>query len=137
MPSANEKIADHLANRRVRSLIACSRDSQARSAYAAFGYADREGDGGVQVQQGPDPRQRGDQAKPGLCAMPTHPDHTSATAGAARTSSGQDRMAWPGRATAGDRSTGASAVVRAGTGPRRPRSVAGEAPAVSAAIPVT
>jgi hypothetical protein len=34
MPSANEKIADHLANRRVRALIT-SRTSQARSAYAA------------------------------------------------------------------------------------------------------
>jgi hypothetical protein len=28
---------------------------------------------------------------PVFCAMPTHPDHTSAAAGAARTSSGQDR----------------------------------------------
>jgi len=35
MPSANEQIADHLANRRVRALIAWSRASQARSAYAA------------------------------------------------------------------------------------------------------
>jgi hypothetical protein len=32
MPSANEKIADHRANRRVRSLIACPPASQARSA---------------------------------------------------------------------------------------------------------
>jgi hypothetical protein len=35
MPSASEQIADHLANRRVRALIAGSRVSQARSAYAA------------------------------------------------------------------------------------------------------
>jgi len=35
MPSAKEQIADHLANRRVRPLIVCSRASQARSAYAA------------------------------------------------------------------------------------------------------
>jgi len=35
MPSANEKIADHLANRRVRALTAWSRASQPRSAYAA------------------------------------------------------------------------------------------------------
>ncbi len=35
MPSAKEQIADHLANRRVRSLIIGSRVSQARSAYAA------------------------------------------------------------------------------------------------------
>jgi hypothetical protein len=32
MPSANEKTADRLANRRVRSLIAWSAASQARSA---------------------------------------------------------------------------------------------------------
>jgi hypothetical protein len=32
MPSANEQIADHRANRRVRSLIACPLASQARSA---------------------------------------------------------------------------------------------------------
>ena len=36
MPSAKEQIADHLANRRVRPLIDCSPDSQARSAYAAY-----------------------------------------------------------------------------------------------------
>jgi hypothetical protein len=35
MPSANEQLADHLANRRVRPLIAWSRASQARSAYAS------------------------------------------------------------------------------------------------------
>ena len=35
---------------------------------------------------------------PVFCAMPTHPDHTSAAAGAARTSSGQDRMSPAGRA---------------------------------------
>src|SRR5271157_2657044 len=41
MPSAKEQIADHLANRRVRPLIDCSRASQARSAYAAYAaYAD-------------------------------------------------------------------------------------------------
>ena len=61
---------------------------------------------------------------PVFCAMPTHPDHTSAAAGAARTSSGQDRMARPGRAAAGDRSAAAGPVVRAGTGPRRPGSAA-------------
>jgi hypothetical protein len=32
MPSAKEQIADHLADRRVRSLIQSSRASQARSA---------------------------------------------------------------------------------------------------------
>src|SRR5690348_462636 len=36
MPSANEQIADHLANRRVRPLIESSSASQARSAYAAY-----------------------------------------------------------------------------------------------------
>jgi hypothetical protein len=32
MPSANEQIAEHRANRRVRPLIACPPASQARSA---------------------------------------------------------------------------------------------------------
>ena len=59
---------------------------------------------------------------PVFCAMPTHPDHTSAAAGAARTSSGQDRTVRPGRAVAGDRSAAAGPVVRAGTGPPRPGS---------------
>ena len=38
---------------------------------------------------------------PVFCAMPTHPDHTSAAAGAARTSRCQDRMAWAGGARRG------------------------------------
>src|SRR5450759_4566015 len=75
--------------------------------------------------------------KPVFCAMPTQPDHTSAAAGAARTSSGQDRTVPPGRAPAGDRPAAVGPAVRAGTGPRRPGSVAGDAPAVTAAIPVT
>jgi hypothetical protein len=36
LPSAKEDIADHFANLRVRGLTACSPDSQARSAYAAY-----------------------------------------------------------------------------------------------------
>jgi hypothetical protein len=36
IPSASEQITDHRANRRVRALIAGSRISQARSAYAAY-----------------------------------------------------------------------------------------------------
>ena len=53
---------------------------------------------------------------PVFCAMPTHPDHTSAAAGAARTSSGQDRTVRPGRAVA-------RGPVRGGRsgGPRRDR----------------
>ena len=48
---------------------------------------------------------------PVFFAMPTHPDHTSAAAGAARTSNGQDRTVRPGRTAArgpvrGDRSAG-------------------------------
>jgi hypothetical protein len=35
MPSVKEEIAHHHANRRVRAVIAGSRASQARSAYAA------------------------------------------------------------------------------------------------------
>jgi hypothetical protein len=55
----------------------------------------------------------------------THPDHTSAAAGAAKTSSGDDRTVRPGQA-AGDRSASAGPVVRAGTGPRRPGPTAGD-----------
>ena len=48
--------------------------------------ADREGDGGVQVQRGPDARQRGDQAEAGLLRDADPPgENTSAAAGAART----------------------------------------------------
>jgi hypothetical protein len=60
---------------------------------------------------------------PVFCAMPTQPDHTSAAAGAARTSSGQDRTVLPGRTVAGDRSAAAGPLVRAGAGPRRPGSM--------------
>ena len=41
---------------------------------------------------------------PIFCAMPTQPDHTSAAAGAARTSSGQDRTVLVPEETAVDRS---------------------------------
>ena len=51
---------------------------------------------------------------PVFCAMPTHPDHTSAAAGAARTSSGQDRTARP------DHRQGPVCGGRSG-GPRRDR----------------
>ncbi len=44
---------------------------------------------------------------PVFCAMPTHPDHTSAAADAARTSSGKDRTARPGRTGDGHRSAAA------------------------------
>ena len=73
---------------------------------------------------------------PVLCAMPTHPDHTSAAAGAARTSSGQDRTDRTGRVLAGDRSA-AGPVVRAGTGPQGPGSVVGDALMGIAVMPVT
>ena len=55
------------------------------------------------------PGSRETMPKPVFCAMPTQPDHTSAAAGTARTSSGQDRMvlAWsrtvPDRSAAADR----------------------------------
>jgi len=71
---------------------------------------------------------------PVFCAIPTQPDHTSAAAGAARTSSGQDRRA---RAPAGDRSAAAGRAVRAGTGPRRPGSGTRDASMATAAIPFT
>ncbi len=74
---------------------------------------------------------------PVFCAMPTHPDHTSVAAGAASTSSGQDRTVRPGRAPAAHRSAAAGPVVLTGPGPRRPGSVAAEASMVRAAVPVT
>ena len=43
--------------------------------------------------------------------MPTQPDHTSAAAGAARTSTGQDRTIRPGRTAAGDRPAAAGGPV--------------------------
>src|SRR5215472_13493248 len=56
---------------------------------------------------------------PVFCATPTQPDQTSAAAGAARTSSGQDRTARSGRAAAGDRSAAAGPPVRVGDRPLR------------------
>ena len=52
---------------------------------------------------------------PVFCAMPTHPDHTSAAAGAARTSSGQDRTVLAPEGTGEDRS-----MAGPGTGSSRP-----------------
>jgi len=75
--------------------------------------------------------------KPVFRAMPTQPDHTSAAAGAARTSSGQDRTVRPGWAAVRDRSAVAGPTVRAGRRPRRPGSAAGDASTVTTAIPVT
>ena len=67
MPSANEQIADHLANRRVRALIAEVAGQPGAQCVRRVGLdADRQGDGGVQVQRGPDARQRGHQPEPGL-----------------------------------------------------------------------
>src|SRR5580658_891933 len=79
---------------------------------------------GVQVQRGPDARQRETGPNPVFCAMPTHPDHTSAAAETARTSSGQDRTVRPGRAPATVRSAATGPLVLAGTGPRRPACMA-------------
>src|ERR1017187_9978273 len=93
MPSANEQIADHLANRRVRALIERSRASQARSAYAAYASTPTGRVMAVsRCSEGQMPGSGETRPNPVFCAMPTHPDHTSAAAGAARTSSGQDRM---------------------------------------------
>ena len=65
---------------------------------------------------------------PVFCAMPTQPDHTSAAAGAARTSSGQDRTVRSGPALAPDRSAAdRSGGPAAGTGPRRPGSAVPDA----------
>src|SRR5712671_6445223 len=123
MPSVKEQIADHLANRRVRPLIACSRASQARSAYAA--YASTPTGRVMDVSRCRDGRMPGSgetSPNPVFCAMPTQPDHTSAAAGAARTSSGQDRTVLPEEDIAGDRSATAGPAVRAGDRPPGPRS---------------
>src|SRR5712672_3077577 len=122
MPSAKEQIADHLANRRVRPLIECSLLSQARSAYAA--YASTPTGRVMDVSRCKDGRMPGSgetSPNPVFCAMPTQPDHTSAAAGAARTSSGQDRTVLVPEQTAADRSVPAGPVVRAAGGPPGPR----------------
>src|SRR6476660_6700283 len=115
MPSAKEQIADHLANRRVRPLTGCSPLSHARSAYAA--YASTPTGRVIDVSRCSDGRMPGSgetSPNPVFCAMPTQPDHTSAAAGAARTSSGQDRTVLVPEETAGDRSPPAGPVVRVG-----------------------
>src|ERR1700730_19117319 len=104
MPSAKEQIADHLANRRVRSLIECPSASQARSAYAA--YASTPTGRVMDVSRCRDGRMPGSgetSPNPVFCAMPPQPVHTSAAAGAARTSSGQDRTVLVAEETAADR----------------------------------
>src|SRR5438552_8217036 len=115
MPSAKEQIADHLANRRVRPLTACSRASQARSAYAA--YASTPTGRVMDVSRCSDGKMPGSgetSPNPVFCAMPAQPDHTSAAAGAARTSSGQDRTVLVTEETAADRSSPGGPVVRVG-----------------------
>jgi hypothetical protein len=52
------------------------------------------------------PGSSGTSPKPVFWAMPTHPDHTSAAAGRARSSSGQDRMVLPRSRTAPDQRAG-------------------------------
>src|SRR5206468_12837652 len=123
MPSAKEQIADHLANRRVRPLTGCPSVSQARSAYAA--YASTPTGKVMDVSRCSDGRMPGSgetSPNPVLCAMPTQPVHTSAAAGAARTSSGQDRTVPGPEETAADRSPPAGPVVLAVGGPPGPRS---------------
>src|SRR6185312_4880297 len=105
MPSVKEQIADHLANRRVRPLIACPSDSQARSAYAA--YASTPTGRVMDVSRCSDGQMPGSgetSPNPVFCAMPTQPDHTPAAGEAARTSSGQDRTVLVPEETAADRS---------------------------------
>src|SRR5882724_7585899 len=141
MPSANEQIADHLANRRVRPLTTCPSASQARSANAA--YASTPTGRVLDVSRCSDGRMPGSgetSPNPVFCAMPTQPDHTSAAAGAARTSSGQDRTVLAPEETAADRSPPAGPVVQAAGGPPGPRSAVApgrSTPAVSAAMAVT
>jgi hypothetical protein len=92
---------DDFANRRVRALTACSLASHARKAFAAYASTPT---GNVMLvsrcKEGQIPGSGETRPKPVFWAMPTHPDHTSAAAGAARTSSGQDRTALARRAVA-------------------------------------
>jgi hypothetical protein len=140
MPSAKEQIADHLANRRVRPLIGRSAGQPGAQRVRGVGLdADRQGDGVSRCSDGQMPGSGETRPNPVFCAMPTQPDHTSAAAGAARTSSGQDRTVRPGghrggpvrlrlvRRSAPDRTTRARIAVAPG------RSM----PAVTAAMPVT
>src|SRR5579863_7558450 len=118
MPSAKEQIADHLANRRVRPLIESSPASQARSAYAA--YASTPTGRVMDVSRCSDGRMPGSgetSPNPVFCAMPTQPDHTSAAAGAARTSSGQDRTVLACRGMTADRSAATAWDRSAAAGP--------------------
>src|SRR4029077_19669450 len=141
MPSAKEQIADHLAHRRLRPLTACSPLSQARSAYAA--YASTPTGRVMDVSRCSDGQMPGSgetSPTPVFCAIPTQPDHTSAAAGAARTSSGQDRTVLVPEETVADRSPPAGPVVRTAGGPPSPRSPMApgrSTPAVSAAMGVT
>jgi hypothetical protein len=78
---------------------------------------------------------------PVICAMPTHPDHTSAPAGAARTSSGQDRTVLVrGRTAVADRSAAGPPVRSSGrpfrTGPSQ-RSAAGRGQVMTAVTGIT
>src|SRR5207248_2972926 len=77
--------------------------------------------------------------KPVFRARPTQPDHTSAAAGAARTSSGQDRTVLPGRGMTADRSAvTVGPLVRAvGGPPGRGSLTARRAPVVKAAMGIT
>ena len=138
MPSAKEQIADHLANRRVRSLIELVAGQPGAQRVRGVGLdADRQGDGGVQVQRGPDARQRGDQAEPGLLrdADPPGPHLGRGRGGQDQQRPGPDGPARPGARRGPVRAAGPA--VRAGTGPRRPGSAAGDASMVTAAMPVT
>src|SRR5690242_1626712 len=117
-----EKIADRFANRRVRSLTADPLLSQARSAYAA--YASTPTGSVMAVSRCKDGQIPGSGAtipNPVRCAIPTHPENTSAAAGTAKTSNGQDRTALVPEETAADRSPLAGPVVRTGSGPPGPR----------------
>ena len=109
IPSASDSSADHFANRRVLGLTASCPASQARSAYAA--YASTPTVSVIEVSSCSDGQIPGSGAtmpKPVSRAMPTQPDHTSAAAGTARTSSGQDRTAVREHVTAADRSWSAA-----------------------------
>src|SRR6202034_4263360 len=115
--------------------------SQARSAYAA--YASTPTGRVMDVSRCSDGKMPGSgetRPNPVILAIPTHPDQTSPAAGAARTSSGQDRTALVPEETAAGRSRPAGPMARAAGRPPGPGSTAASercTPMVSAAIKVT
>ena len=90
--------------------------SQARSPYAAYASTPTGSVMGVfGCSDGQMPGSGETSPNPVFCVMPAQPDRTSAAAGAARTSSGQDRTVPVPEETSVDRSAPAGPAVRGPT----------------------